>query len=208
MRSCFKAITYSEWLWTWAVVNSIESENNSVPVVALSGKNLWSKNIVLQINTCEISRNFLRSRLWRSRYICFIFFLAGYAQKNECREPAHLPPNFVVQCLVINEHLNFSSIHVKSYGFKNTNCLLPSMTLSALVVLLVEQCVSNVTREHDFKVLFKMSQIFFARASGAREGLFIQFRCGGRGDYPFVSTCSSIEVTILLISSQKSHFSV
>ena len=91
---------------------------------------------------------------------------------------------------------------------ENTNCPLSSMTLSTLVVLLVEQCVSNVTREHDFKVLFKMSQIFFARASGACEGLFIQFLCGGRGDYPFVSTYSFIEVTVLLISSQKYHFSV
>ena len=91
---------------------------------------------------------------------------------------------------------------------ENTNCPFSSTctTLSTLVVLLVEQCVSNVTREHDFKKVFKKCPKFssLAHPALARYSLGL----GGHGDYPFVSTCSSIEVINLLISSQKYHFLV
>ena len=83
-------------------------------------------------------------------------------------------------------------------ALENINCSLSSMlTLSNLVVLLVEQCASNVPREHDFKKLFKKCPKFssLAHPALARYSLGL----GGHGDYPFASTCSSIEVIILLI---------
>ena len=94
-----------------------------------------------------------------------------------------------------------------SVALENTKCpLLSMLTLSTLVVLLVEQCASNVPREHDFKKLFKKCPKFssLAHPALARYSLCL----GGHGDYLFVSTCSSIKVIILLISSQKYHFSV
>ena len=92
-------------------------------------------------------------------------------------------------------------------ALENTHCPLSSMLkLSTLVVLSVEQCVSNVPREYDFKKVFKECPKFssLAHPALARYSLGL----GGHGDYPFVSTCSSIEVITLLISSQKYHFSV
>ena len=78
------------------------------------------------------------------------------------------------------------------------------LTLSTLVVLLVEQCASNVPREHDFKFVFQKCPKFSSLANPvlARCSLCV----GGRGDYLFMSTCPSIEVIILQISSQTYHF--
>ena len=90
-------------------------------------------------------------------------------------------------------------------ALENTSCPLSSMlTLSTLFVLFVEQCVWNVPREHDFEVLFKRCPRFssFAQPALARYSLGL----GGHGDYPFVSTCSSIEIIILMISSQNTIF--
>ena len=53
-------------------------------------------------------------------------------------------------------------------ALSNTKCPLSSMlTLSTLVLLLVEQCISNVPREHDFKALFKKSYKFSSLAHPA-----------------------------------------
>ena len=92
-------------------------------------------------------------------------------------------------------------------ALENKNGTLSSMLkLSTSVVLLVEQCVSNVPREHDFKKVFKKYPKFSSLAHPALASYSLG--SGGHGDYPFVSTCSSIEVIILLILSQKYHFSV
>ena len=73
-------------------------------------------------------------------------------------------------------------------------------------MLLVEQCVSNVPREHDFKVLFKKYSKFISLAHPALARYTLGVN--ERFDYPFVSTCSSIKVIILLISSEKYRSSV
>ena len=84
MRSCFKAKTYSKWLWT--VVIFIEIETFSVLVVALSVMNLRYKTIVLEINT--------------SRNISKFSSLAPTAlQEASVRELAHLPQHFVVHSI-------------------------------------------------------------------------------------------------------------
>ena len=64
--------------------------------------------------------------------------------------------------------------------------------------------VSNVPREPDFKVLFKK----YSKFSSLAHPALVRYSLGVRahGDYPFVSTCSSIEVISLLISSQKYNF--